>query len=254
MSLSTQINNLATAVGTKVKDLYSKVGNLSSLTTTAKGDLVSAINEVKAGAGSGGAAIDDGTTGSGTTWSSTKINTQDQAVQAYAIQRSNHTGTQPAATISDFSTAADARISAQKAQANGLATLDGAGLVPAAQLPSYVDDVLEYAALANFPATGETGKIYTAIDTKKIYRWSGSAYVEISPSPGSTDSVPEGSTNLYYTDARAQAANTDKLVKAQNLADLTNPATARTNLSVYSQTEIGNPETDFVATFNAALA
>lgn len=56
------------------------------------------------------------------------------------------------------------------------------GKVPASQLPSYVDDVLEYANLAAFPGTGETGKIYVAIDTNKTYRWSGSAYVEISPS------------------------------------------------------------------------
>lgn len=56
------------------------------------------------------------------------------------------------------------------------------GKVPASQLPSYVDDVLEYANLAAFPATGETGKIYVAIDTNETYRWSGSAYVEISPS------------------------------------------------------------------------
>jgi hypothetical protein len=53
------------------------------------------------------------------------------------------------------------------------------GKVPADQLPSYVDDVLEYANLAGFPEEGETGKIYVAIDTNKSYRWSGSAYVEI---------------------------------------------------------------------------
>jgi hypothetical protein len=80
------------------------------------------------------------------------------------------------------------------------------GKVPAAQLPSFVDDVLEYANTAAFPATGETGKIYVALNTNKTYRWSGSAYVEISPSPGSTDSVPEGSVNLYHTTARASAA------------------------------------------------
>jgi hypothetical protein len=78
--------------------------------------------------------------------------------------------------------------------------------VPSSQLPSYVDDVVEYANLAGFPATGETGKILVARDTGKIYRWSGSAYVEISPSPGSTDSVTEGSVNLYFTNARAAAA------------------------------------------------
>lgn len=71
--------------------------------------------------------------------------------------------------------------------AGGLATLDGAGLVPASQLPSYVDDVLEFANLAAFPATGETGKIYVAIDTSKCYRWSGSVYIQITS--GAVDSV-----------------------------------------------------------------
>lgn len=45
-----------------------------------------------------------------------------------------------------------------------------------------------------------------ADNTGKIYRWSGSTYIEISPSPGSTDAVPEGSTNLYFTTARAASA------------------------------------------------
>lgn len=53
------------------------------------------------------------------------------------------------------------------------------GKVPPKQLPSYVDDVLEFANLAAFPVTGETGKIYVALDTNKTYRWSGSAYVQI---------------------------------------------------------------------------
>ena len=54
------------------------------------------------------------------------------------------------------------------------------GTIAAANLPSYVDDVLEYTSLSKFPTTGESGKIYTALDTNKIYRWSGSAYVVIS--------------------------------------------------------------------------
>lgn len=54
------------------------------------------------------------------------------------------------------------------------------GTIAAANLPSYVDDVLEYDSFSKFPTTGESGKIYTALDTNKIYRWSGSAYVVIS--------------------------------------------------------------------------
>lgn len=105
--------------------------------------------------------------------------------------------------------ALDAKVSTSLLGAgNGVATLDSNGKVPAFQLPSYVDDVLEYAALANFPVSGETGKIYVATGTNKVYRWSGSAYIEISASPGSTDAVAEGSTNLYFTNARAQAAMT----------------------------------------------
>ncbi len=71
---------------------------------------------------------------------------------------------------------------AQKGAASGVAELDASGKVPAAQLPSYVDDVLEYPAKSNFPATGETGKIYVSTNDNKTYRWSGSAYVEISAS------------------------------------------------------------------------
>ena len=70
--------------------------------------------------------------------------------------------------------------SSQKGQANGVAELDSSGKVPSTQLPSYVDDVLEFDNRVGFPETGEAGKIYIAKDTNKTYRWSGSTYVEIS--------------------------------------------------------------------------
>lgn len=70
-------------------------------------------------------------------------------------------------------------IAALSGAALGLATLDATSKVPAAQLPAYVDDVLEFANLAAFPATGETGKIYVALDTNRTYRWSGSTYTAI---------------------------------------------------------------------------
>ena len=66
--------------------------------------------------------------------------------------------------------------------ANGVATLGADGKVPSGQLPSYVDDVLEFENKASFPAKGETGKIYVSKDANLTYRWSGSAYVEISAS------------------------------------------------------------------------
>ncbi len=95
--------------------------------------------------------------------------------------------------------------SANKGQPNGYAALDGTGRVPPAQLPSYVSTVQEYSALSAFPTTGTTDVIYIALDTNYEYRWSGSTYIRLVASPGSTDAVPEGSTNLYFTTARVLA-------------------------------------------------
>jgi hypothetical protein len=76
--------------------------------------------------------------------------------------------------------------------------LDGAGKIPSTFLPSYVDDVEEYNNLAAFPATGETGKIYVAIDTGFVYRWSGSVYVQI----GIT-AAAGATTQVQFNDAGA---------------------------------------------------
>jgi hypothetical protein len=102
--------------------------------------------------------------------------------------------------------------------ANGVAGLDSGGKVPAAQLPSYVDDVLEYANAAALPTVGETGKIYVALDTNAQYRWSGSAYILLTASPGTTDAVPEGTSNLYFTASRVRAVVLTGLSTATNAA------------------------------------
>lgn len=112
------------------------------------------------------------------------------------------------------------------------------GKVPSVNLPSYVDDALEFANLAAFPVTGESGKIYIAINDNTIYRWTGSAYVLIGDGTsvdvigvgaaafvrydaaqtlttpektqaktniglGDSDGLTEGTTNLFFTAARA---------------------------------------------------
>jgi hypothetical protein len=94
----------------------------------------------------------------------------------------------------------------QKGAANGVAELGVDGKVPAAQLPSYVDDVIEVATFAALPVTGETSKIYVTLDTNYSYRWSGSTYVFIGRPIVNTDELAEGTTNLYFTDGRAQGA------------------------------------------------
>lgn len=88
----------------------------------------------------------------------------------------------------------------EKAKANGIATLDGGGKVPAAQLPSYVDDVLEFPAKSVFPATGETGKIYISTNDGKTWRWTGSQYVEISNATDVLDDTKgDGCTTRTWT-------------------------------------------------------
>ena len=85
--------------------------------------------------------------------------------------------------------------------AGGVASLDAGGLVPSSQLPSYVDDVLEYPSPGDFPSTGEEGKIYVTKDTTLTYRWSGPGYVEISKSLA----LGETSSTAYRGD-RGKAA------------------------------------------------
>lgn len=80
------------------------------------------------------------------------------------------------------------------------------GLIPSSQLPSYVDDVLEYNTRAQFPTTGEKGKIYIAINDDSQWRWTGTTYKKMVSSPWSTDAIAEGSQNLYFTEARAKGA------------------------------------------------
>lgn len=102
----------------------------------------------------------------------------------------------------------------KKGQANGVASLDSSGKVPSAQLPSYVDDVLEYSQKSSFPQTGETGKIYVSQNDNKTYRWSGSAYVEISASLA----LGETSSTAYAGDKGKQ--NADNIAALQTALSL----------------------------------
>ena len=145
--------------------------------------------------------------------------------------------------------------SSLKGAASGVAELDSSGKVPSAQLPSYVDDVVEYAAKANFPATGETGKIYVDLATNKTYRWSGSAYVEISPSLalGTTSSTAYRGDygNTAYTHATAKGS-----AFAAGLYKITTNAqghvTAATAVTKADITGLGIPGSDTNTTYTFA--
>lgn len=123
------------------------------------------------------------------------------------------------------------------------ATLGSDGKVPASQLPSYVDDVVEYSAKANFPATGETGKIYVDLSTNKTYRWGGSAYVEISASLAigrTAGTAFDGAAGKAVEDAVKTLQNANK----SNLVELTsvsiNPAFAGDGIQLDFKTKNAN--------------
>ena len=108
----------------------------------------------------------------------------------------------------------------QKGTAGGVAGLGSDGKVPSAQLPSYVDDVLEYDQQSAFPETGEDGKIYIAKDSNKTYRWSGTVYTEISASLalGETSSTAfrgdHGSAAYKHSQAAHAPANAEANVQS----------------------------------------
>ena len=89
----------------------------------------------------------------------------------------------------------------EKGQSNGVAQLDDTGRVPAAQLPSYVDDIESYVDMEHFPLAGEDSKIYVDKSTNKTYRWDGTTYVEISASLA----LGETSSTAYPGDKGAAA-------------------------------------------------
>lgn len=112
-----------------------------------------------------------------------KANLEDVTASLTGKSDIGHTHDDRYYTESEIDTKLNTKLNTSlKGAAKGLAELDSSGKVPSSQLPSYVDDVLEYTNKASFPATGESGKIYIAQDTNRTYRWSGSTYIEISPS------------------------------------------------------------------------
>lgn len=112
----------------------------------------------------------------------TTLPASDVKAWAKADSKPSYTASEVGALASTVTHLSGDIASTEKGSANGVATLGSDGKIPSSQLPSYVDDVLEYSAKTSFPTTGETGKIYVNTADNKTYRWSGSAYVEISPS------------------------------------------------------------------------
>ena len=149
----------------------------------------------------------------------------------------------------------------EKGAANGVATLDGSGKVPQAQLPGYLDDVLEYATYAGFPGTGTAGIIYIDMSNGKQYRWSGSAYA--STGGGAVDSVAGkvGVVTLATSDIsgldtalgnKAASSHTHSIADVTGL-QTTLDAKATTSALNTLSTNVGATDTNYVTVFNAAL-
>jgi hypothetical protein len=114
------------------------------------------------------------------------------------------------------------KIDAALGAPNGIAELDSNGHVLASQLPSFVDDVLEFANLAAFPATGESGKIYIAVNTNITYRWTGSIYTAI----GSDLALGTTSSTAYRGDHGLIAYNHSQAAHAPTGAQANQTVTA----------------------------
>jgi hypothetical protein len=107
------------------------------------------------------------------------------------------------------------------------------GTIDAARLPSYVDDVLEFANLASFPVTGETGKLYVALDTNKVYRWSGSTYIFITS--GAVDSVAGKTGVVTLVKADVGLGNVD------NTSDADKPVSTATQTALDLKANLASP-------------
>ena len=114
--------------------------------------------------------------------------------------------------------------------ANGVASLDAGGRIPASQIPGGFDNIDEYDSLADFPETGEEGKIYVTRDTNLTYRWTGTQYVEISPSLA----LGETATTAYRGD-RGKAAYEHSQVSGDSTIHHTHAN--KELLDSYTQTE-----------------
>ena len=162
-----------------------------------------------------------------------------------------HPETHPASIISQdsnnrFVTDAEKSEWSAKQPAGNYATLDGSGKVPASQLPSFVDDVLEFVNLAEFPTTGESAKIYVALDTNKTYRWSGSTYVYITS--GAVDSVAGKTGVVTLADmGLGNVDNTADIAKPVSTAQATAIATAKSEAATDATTKANNAQANAIA-------
>lgn len=279
MSLSTNVTNLATRIATEVKALRTLInGNaadLSSLTTTAKGNLVVAINEVAASVGSA-AGIDDETTSTTSTWSSSKTASEIGSASTADRSRANHTGTQSADTIVDgttnhvFTAADDTKLAgvatgatANSSDATLLARANHTGSQAASTISDFASAADARVALLIDDVTPSTSSVYSSSKTDSQIAAEVAALVD--GSPGTLDTLNElaaalgGDSNFATTVSTALGNRVRTDTAAQGL-DSTQQGNARTNIAAASAatlsalaTAVGDTEVNYVTTFESGL-
>lgn len=258
MSLAANISSLATRIGTEFKSVYAKIGTLSSLTTTNKTDLVSAINEVKASTGSSGAAINDTTPSGTTTYSSNKINSLDSAT----LTSANSYADGKAAIAGDLGgTAASPQVTGgthhtHTASQVSDSTTVGRSVLTAVDAPTARAAIgAGTSSLAINDTTASTSTVYSA--TKTDGQISAAVSNLVASAPATLDTLNELATALgndanFATTTSTALGNRLRFDAAQTLT-AGQQTQGQANLAVPSTTQVGDTTTDFVATFNAAL-
>ena len=172
--------------------------------------------------------------------------TEDE-VDGLLAAKANTSHTHSADNITSGTLALDRIPAITDAKIQGMSASKLTGTIPQANLPSYVDDVLEFENQAAFPKTGESGKIYVAEDTNKTYRWGGASYVEISASLalGTTSSTAfrgdYGNTAYQHAIAKGSAFASGLYKITTNAQGHVTAATAVTKSDI---TALGIPGSD----------
>lgn len=278
MSLTTQLSNLATRIGTEFKTVRTSIGSLTSLSTTNKSSLVSAINEVYATVSSGGTILADAITDA-TTIGKSVLRATDAAAARTAIGA----GTSNLAIGTTASTAkagnyvpawADVTskpaVIAAGADAAAARTAIGAGTsnltigttASTAKAGNYVPSWNEVSAKPAVIAAGATdvaARSAISVPSTSEMNAAISTAVDnlIDGAPVAFDTLKEISDYISGNDTAVGGITTAlaNRVRVDASQSFTEPEKlqARSNIDVYSKAEIGNPETNLVSVFEAAL-